>query len=1281
MKQLHSIERRKRSFFTWLLIFILVFDSLPLDVLAADIDYDTFWNEGSFSFDQTIVKPGDTVSSSYAEADPYKAYYFVGDNPDNPKECHTVSFNKVGTVGTRQSFVVGKPSELGFTTISDSDLYGWWLSVKDGSGKAISEFGLQAILNCKVTFDPNGHGNTPDPQTVSQGSLITEPSPYPASEVEGYDFGGWFTESECTNQFIFSSAVTQSMTLYAKWTPKNYTITWKNGDIVLSTNQVPYNTVPVYGGETPAKASTVSRNYTFSGWDPQVVAATEDKTYYAQFAETPVIYDITWKNDDGSTIDTTQVAYGDTPSHADPTKAATDEYTYTFSKWTPDIVPVTGDATYTASYNSAKNKYTITWKDGDDETLKSESLDYGVIPAYSGATPTKTATAQYTYTFNNTWTPAIVPVSGNKTYTASFNATLRSYSVSFNKNGHGTGNAPATQTKDYGQKADQPSPMSDPYYDFGGWYKEAACTNAWNFASDTVTGDVTLYAKWTPKVFTVSYNANGHGTAPASEKVTYGNKAAKPADPTDTHYDFGGWYREAKCDTAWDFANDTISSDMILYAKWSPKKYTVSFDNNGHGSEAPASQSVAYNDKAVKPVDPTDEHYEFVAWYKEAGCTTQWNFATDTVSGDTILYAKWSPKKYTVSFNNSGIGTVTPPSQSVSYNELASKPADLTEEHHIFGGWYKEAACTNAWDFNSDRVFGDMTLYAKWTSKTYTVSWNNYDGSLLEKDTGVAYGSTPSYDGDTPVKPSTVSQNFTHDGWTPAITTVSGDIVYTAVFAASPRTYTISWNNYDDSTITTTQAAYGETPVYTGATPAKPSTAQYSYSFNGWAPAIVPVVADATYTAQYTETLRTYTVTWKNSDGSIIETDTGVAYGAMPSYDGATPTQAEDVANTYSFTGWSPAVAAVTGDVTYYATYTNTPKQYTVTFVDEDGSTVLKGPDAYNYGTNASSIAKPADPKKEPTAQYSYEFGGWSPALADVTADAVYKATYIEVLRTYDITWKNDDGSVLKTDKAAYGSMPEYNGDTPFKRSTAQYDYSFDGWTPEIVSVTGDAEYTAVYKEILRKYDISWKDYDGTLLESDKVAYGDMPVYTGQTPERSSTESTKYSFKGWTPEIVSVTGDAEYTAEYDESPVQYSIKFVDEDGVTVLKAAVEYDYGTPASKIKTPGTPYKAPDDDNEYSFAGWSPSLSRVTKDQTYKAVYNSIPIEKKAPESKDEDKDEPVRPASVPPITTAAPADAVKSPQTGEDNRRAILIGASAFSISVLLLGSLLTKRKKRK
>lgn len=82
-------------------------------------------------------------------------------------------------------------------------------------------------------------------------------------------------------------------------------------------------------------------------------------------------------------------------------------------------------------------------------------------------------------------------------------------------------------------------------------------------------------------------------------------------------------------------------------------------------------------------------------------------------------------------------------------------------------------------------------------------------------------------------------------------------------------------------------------------------------------------------------TIPTYTVTWKNYDGSVLETDTGVTYGTRPEYNGATPEKAEDENFTYTFNGWSPALEAVTGDVEYTAQFTAVSKRvdptYTVT--------------------------------------------------------------------------------------------------------------------------------------------------------------------------------------------------------------------------------------------------------------------------------------------------------------------------------------------------------------
>ena len=86
--------------------------------------------------------------------------------------------------------------------------------------------------------------------------------------------------------------------------PTMATITWKNGDDVIKTEQVEYGKVPVYSGETPTKAATAQYTYTFKGWDPEVVAVTGDATYTATYTETVNKYKITWKSVTSARIDT-----------------------------------------------------------------------------------------------------------------------------------------------------------------------------------------------------------------------------------------------------------------------------------------------------------------------------------------------------------------------------------------------------------------------------------------------------------------------------------------------------------------------------------------------------------------------------------------------------------------------------------------------------------------------------------------------------------------------------------------------------------------------------------------------------------------------------------------------------------------------------------------------------------------------------------------------------------------------------------------------------------------
>ena len=69
--------------------------------------------------------------------------------------------------------------------------------------------------------------------------------------------------------------------------------------------------------------------------------------------------------------------------------------------------------------------------------------------------------------------------------------------------------------------------------------------------------------------YTVTFDANGHGTAPTQQKTTYGGKITEPAAPTAENYYFQGWFKESTCENTWDFDSDIVTANITLYAKWS----------------------------------------------------------------------------------------------------------------------------------------------------------------------------------------------------------------------------------------------------------------------------------------------------------------------------------------------------------------------------------------------------------------------------------------------------------------------------------------------------------------------------------------------------------------------------------------------------------------------------------------------------------------------------------------------------------------------------------------
>lgn len=246
---------------------------------------------------------------------------------------------------------------------------------------------------------------------------------------------------------------------------------------------------------------TDSKSYTFLGWDKEIVAATGDATYTAVFSGSTKLYDVVFAYGVDSS-ESVKLHWGADPTSKAPTKGLnyeTDDKVYTFTGWDKEIVPVNGNVVYTAQYEESVRKYEVTFVYGDpaDPVTESVEVAYGTLPT----APAEVAgyqTDENVYTFKG-WDKEIVAVTGDATYTATYDATAREYTVTFIYDGKTD-----TATYKYGDTVVLPTPKASyndatSTYTFKGWDKEPA----------PVAGDTTYTANYelTAKVlYTQDFN-------------------------------------------------------------------------------------------------------------------------------------------------------------------------------------------------------------------------------------------------------------------------------------------------------------------------------------------------------------------------------------------------------------------------------------------------------------------------------------------------------------------------------------------------------------------------------------------------------------------------------------------------------------------------------------------------------------------------------------------------------------------------------------------------------
>ena len=143
--------------------------------------------------------------------------------------------------------------------------------------------------------------------------------------------------------------------------------------------------------------------------------------------------------------------------------------------------------------------------------------------------------------------------------------------------------------------------------------------------------------------YTVSFITDG-GTDVASQTVTSGNKATRPANPSKTGCTFAGWYTNNTFTTAFDF-DTAITANTVLYAKWDIAEgyYKVTFNaNGGNLSTNYTWVAIQSGTSLAAPSDPTKENAIFGGWYTDAECTNAFAFP-HTITQTVTLYAKWIP--------------------------------------------------------------------------------------------------------------------------------------------------------------------------------------------------------------------------------------------------------------------------------------------------------------------------------------------------------------------------------------------------------------------------------------------------------------------------------------------------------------------------------------------------------------------------------------------------------------------------------------------------------------
>lgn len=783
---------------------------------------------------------------------------------------------------------------------------------------------------------------------------------------------------------------------------------------------------------------------------------------------------------------------------------------------------------YGASRRTATVDKTAYGKRGSSYTIYS--------PTISGYTPSKSSVSG---TFSSESSSATVYYY-ESTYTISFNA-------------NGGSGAPSSITKKHFTNATLPS--DKPYrtgYTFKGWGTSSSTSYAAYQPGSTfyTNANTTLYAVWSAKTYTISYNANGGSGGPGSQTKTHGIKMLiSRVEPTRSGYTFLGWSTSPSATSAsyqpgeWYYAN----ADRTFYAVWkknAPATYTVSYDANG-GSGAPGSQTKTENvTLTLSPVSPRRTGYTFKGWATNKfmpGAQYQpgWKY---TANASVTLYALWecahtsTEKKWTTGCEW----------KTVCKNCGATISSGTTHGPFSYGAW--EYYSTGQHKRVKECNYGDYST-TEYASHRATTRYEQYSASQHRK-----YSHCMDCD--------TTIGSVSYENHTFTSSTSNGQVVSTCSLCGytktTAQTYTVSYNaNGGSNTPASQTKVHGVTLTLSSTIPYR-----FNYEFLGWSTSSSATTATYTaggsYTGNASVTLyavwkykpATYTVSYDANGGTGAPGRQTKTYGVTLTLTTLIPTR-----RNYSFVGWSKDRNATSAsyaaggsytdnaDVTLYAVWRYDPETYTVRY-DANGGTGAPASQTKTYGVPLTlSTVKPT--------RAGYEFLGWSTDPTTMLTNYAPGERYTdEASVTLYAVWRY----IPKTYEVKYDANG--GGNTPASQTKTEdvtliltftiptrYGYTFRGWATSssatLATYQAGGSYTANESVTLyavweiNTYTVSFDANGGSNApNSQKKTHGQNLILTVAIPTRAN-----HVFLGWatdsTSKSVVYAPGATYTAEED----------------------------------------------------------------------------------------------------------------------------------------------------